>query len=422
MPSAKLRQLREDRANIWSQYQDITDRSARTGEDVTTEDGSTRSALLDQIEALSAEIETEERAERLGGLFDRPAPDTRTSPRPEDGPQDPTQRGAGDPVEEYRQAFGTYLRRGLGKMTPDQQAIMERGFSESPELRALGEGTGAAGGYTVPVEFQARMVETMKAFGGIMSVAGVINTADGHSLQWATNNDTANIGALLSENSQVAEQDLTFGTATLGAYMYTSKAVRVSFQLLQDAAFNFDAWLPRKLGERIGRATAVHFATGTGVGQPQGLITGLTNTQTAAGATAITYADLVALEFRLDPAYRNSPNLTYVFADTALRNLRMAVDATGRPLWAPAVSDTVGDTINGHRYVVDNNMATLATGSRSVVFGDVRAAYVIRAVAGAQTLRLTERWADYLQVGFLGFARFDALVQDNNAAAVLVQA
>jgi HK97 family phage major capsid protein len=111
-----------------------------------------------------------------------------------------------------------------------------------------------------------------------------------------------------------------------------------------------------------------------------------------------------------------------VFADSALRNIRMAVDTTGRPLWAPSVADGVGDTINGHPYTVDNNLATLATGSRSVVFGDIRAAYVVRQVTGAQTLRLTERWADYLQVGFLGFARFDALVQDNNAAAVLVQA
>jgi HK97 family phage major capsid protein len=74
------------------------------------------------------------------------------------------------------------------------------------------------------VEFQARLVETMKAYGGILAVADVITTADGAPIQWATNNDTANIGALLSENTQVTEQDFTFGTATLGAYMYTSKA------------------------------------------------------------------------------------------------------------------------------------------------------------------------------------------------------
>jgi HK97 family phage major capsid protein len=416
VPSAKLRELREERANIWSQYQDITARSERDGKDVATEDGSTRSALLDKVEELSQKIETEERADRLGGTFDRVPADTRTAPRPDDDDRRPTQE---DRAAEYGSAFDTYMRRGIGEMSGEQRTLLQQGFVES---RAIGEGTGAAGGYTVPVEFQARLVETMKAYGGILAVADVITTADGAPIQWATNNDTANIGALLSENTQVSEQDFTFGTATLGAYMYTSKAVRASFQLLQDSAFDLNAWLPRKLGERIGRALSVHLATGTGSGQPQGLITGLTNTQTAAGATAITYADLVALEFKIDPAYRNSPTLQYVFADSALRNIRMAVDTTGRPLWAPSVADGVGDTINGHPYTVDNNLATLATGSRSVVFGDIRAAYVVRQVTGAQTLRLTERWADYLQVGFLGFARFDALVQDSSAAAVLVQA
>jgi HK97 family phage major capsid protein len=417
MPSAKLRQLREERANVWSQYQDISARAAAGGEDVTTEDGATRTSLLDRVEKLSADIETEERAEKLESVFGRTVPDARTAPRPED---DDTHRT--DPAGDYREAFTSYLRRGLGEISPEQRQALNSGYADLPELRALGEGTPSAGGYTVPSEFQARMVETMKAFGGILSVADVINTATGASIQWSTNNDTGNIGALLSENTQVTEQDLTFGTALLGAYMYTSKAVRVSFQLLQDSAFNLDAWLPRKLGERIGRATSVHFATGTGVGQPQGLITGLTNTQTAAGAAAITYTDLVALEFKLDPAYRNSPNLRYVFADTALRNLRMQLDAQQRPLWAPSVGDGAPNTINGYPYTVDNNMAALGTGSRSVVFGDIRAAFIVRAVAGAQTLRLTERWADYLQVGFLGFARFDSLVQDNNAAAVLVQA
>lgn len=60
-----------------------------------------------------------------------------------------------------------------------------------------------------------------------------------------------------------------------------------------------------------------------------------------------------------------------------------------------------------------------APGAKSIVFGDIKAAYVARIVAGAQTLRLAERYAEYLQVGFLGYQRLDGIVQDTSAAAVL---
>lgn len=406
----RLRKLLEERANAWSQVQDIQSRDERTADE-----SATYRKALDDVDRLSREIETEERAERQRSVMEGSERDRRdTSPRTEDDDQ----RDAADPTAEYRSAFSAFLRSGMDELPVEQRKLLREGFVEA---RALGAGTNTAGGYTVPVEMLNKMVETMKAFGGILSVADVITTSDGHPLTWPTNDDTSNTGALLSENTQATEQDMAFGQGQLGAYMYTSKIVRASFQLLQDSAFDMDTWLPRKLGERIGRALAVHLATGTGSGQPQGLITGLTKGVTSAAGTAISYDDLVDLEFAIDPAYRNSPNLRYVFADTALASLRKVKDADGRPLWAPTVAVGVPSTFNGHPYVVDNNMATLALGSKSVVFGDIRAAYAVRQVQGAQTLRLTERYADYLQVGFLGFARFDAIVQDANAAAVLTQ-
>lgn len=42
-------------------------------------------------------------------------------------------------------------------------------------------------------------------------------------------------------------------------------------------------------------------------------------------------------------------------------------------------------------------------------------AYVIRDVTGVQLLRLEERYADFLQVGFLAFQRSDAKPQDAGA-------
>ena len=409
MATARLRKALEDRAAAWSKVQDIQARRARDGYEENQEDGETYTRALDDVDRLSQIIEEEERTERLAAVVNAPAEGQRTTnPVPDDG--------AGDELpEQYRTAFAKYMRRGMGRLSGDEQRILQEGFQED---RALAASTDAAGGYTVPEEFLRRMTEVRKAFGGIGMLAETITTGTGAPIVWPTVDDTGNVGAILGENTQVTEQDVTFDQANLGAYMYTSKMVRVSLQLAQDSAFDLEGWLARKLGERIGRAFAAHAATGTGTGQPQGIAVGLTLGGETAAVGTIGFDDLVDLEHSIDPAYRTQ-DTRYVLHDSVLRALRKVKDTTGRPIWVPAVTAGAPSTINGQPYVVDNGLATLAAGSKSVVFGDIRAAYIVREVRGAQTMRLGERYADYLQVGFLGFQRLDGKVQDANAAAVL---
>jgi len=413
--SARLKKLLEERATAWTTVQDIRSRVEREGRDLSTDEDATYERGLADVERLSKEIDREERAERLGRDVDAIDDEQRsTNPVP----------GAGDlnrddeVSERYQRSFNAYLRRGLEGVSPEDREFFQDGFV-APEDRAQSAGVDAAGGYTVPKEFLDRMVETLKDFGGVMAVADVMNTTTGRDLSWPTNDDTSNKGAILAENTQVTEQDFAFGTVSLKSYMYTSKMVRLSFQLLQDSAFNLNTWLPRKLGERIARAAAEHFATGTGTGQPQGIMTGLAPGKTVTAAK-ITYADLIDLEHSVDPAYRNRANAGYLLSDAALADVRKLVDDQKRPLWVPAMAGGIPSTINGRPYTVDNGIDGLADTKAPVAFGDFKEAYVVRVVNGAQTLRLTERYADFLQVGFLGFQRLDGKVQNASAAKKLL--
>lgn len=408
--SARTKKLLEDRASAWSQVQDIRTRLEREGRDPSAEENETYERGLADVERLSKEIDREDRAERLGrDVDDIPADQRSTNPVPDADTED-----RDDTAEAYARSFAAYLRRGVEGVRPEDREAFQDGFVED---RAQAAGVDAAGGYTVPKEFLTKMVEAMKSFGGVQAEADVLNTATGRDLSWPTNDDTSNKGAILAENTQAAEQDVAFGTVGIKAFMYTSKMVRVSFQLLQDSAFNLNVWLPTKLGERIGRASAEHFATGSGVGQPQGIITGL-----AAGHTAakITYDALVDLEHSVNSAYRNRPGAGYVLSDSALAEIRKLKDSQGRPLWVPSMVAGVPSTVNGKKYAVDDDFPTAVDGNAPVVYGDIKEAYVVRVVNGAQTLRLTERYADFLQVGFLGFARLDGKVQNGSAAKKLL--
>ena len=138
----------------------------------------------------------------------------------------------------------------------------------------------------------------MKYFGPMLNKAELITTDTGANLQWPTNDDTSNVGAILAENTQASSQDLTLGTASLDAYMYTSKLVLVSYQLLQDSAFDFEAYLTRKLGERLGgsststRPRAPVRPSRTASCSPAATITG---TGSLASTGGVSYDNLVDL-------------------------------------------------------------------------------------------------------------------------------
>lgn len=397
-------ELRRERANLWHEAQEILnkyDNEARwAGEDEQKFD-----RLMEEIDQLDKRIEREERLYERKKDEEAAEEPIRPAVEQRDKPSD----------EEYREAFSTYLRYGVSGLKPEQRNLLAQNFVEA---RALSAVTGASGGYTVPEGFYNQLIDNMKWYGGMRQArTTIIRTSSGNNLPIPTADDTGNVGAIVDENTQVAEQDTTFGQKNLGAYMYTSKIIRVPYQLLQDSAFDIEAWLRQKLAERIGRITNQHFTTGTGTGEPQGVVTGASEGKVGASGqtSSVTYDDLVDLEHSVDPAYRRMAE--WMFHDSTLKAIKKLKDSEGRPLWAPGIAVREPNTILGYPYVVNNDMPVMAADAKSILFGDF-SNYFIRDVLGVQLLRLEERYADYLQVGFLAFSRHDGVLADAGAGPI----
>lgn len=403
-----LQDLREQRANVWSSMTEIMERGAPSGEDAAAYDKA--EAVYD---ALDAQIERGEKHELRAVANNRVDRTGVVSPAGPGG-------NDGDDDARYEEAFAAYLRGGITNIGGDDRALMQSRYSTIQN--AAGVGSGAAGGYVVPPEFRDAMIETMKWYGPMLGEAEVITTGTGANLPWPTNDDTSNVGAILAENTAMAEQDVTLGTNSIDAYMYTSKLIRVSFQLMQDKP-DFTTWLARKLGVRIGRIWNQHFTTGTGTSQPDGIVTSATVGATSTGSFAttggISYDNILDLEEALDPAYGGSGNLKFMIHQSARKALRKLKDTQGRYLWEPSLQAGRPASLDGYEVLLNNDMATMATGSKSVLFGDIRAAYVIRKVQDIQSVRLDERYAEYLQAGFFAYARADGTMQNTNAVRVL---
>lgn len=329
--------------------------------------------------------------------------------KPDDGDEDE----AKEIQKRYKRAFGNYLRGGVERLGPEEREVLQRGYTTLPtgdmDARDLSAITGTTGGFAVPQEFSNQVEVAMRDFSGVLqSRAQVITTGTGADLPWPTINDTTNEGEQVDENTATGTQDITFGQITAKAYLFSSRLILVPLQLMQDTAIDLEGLLASLFAERLGRIQNRRFTTGNNANQPQGVVTASTLGRTAAASAAITYDETIDLQHSVDPAYRL--NGEYMFNDNTLALLRKLKDADGRPIWQPSMTASMANgapgTLNGSPYWINQHMANAASGARSMLFGDF-SKYKIRSVKGMTIVRLTERYAEKFQVGFMAFKRLD---------------
>ncbi len=399
----KLHELKQKRNTIATEMRAIHE---KVGEGMMTEEQRTEwNKANTELEKLDEQIKREEQLRSLDQEF------------VDDNEQEQRNNSENDPeaakVERRNLAFDRFVRSGFGELSAEEKQALK-------ELRAQGTSPDEKGGYTVPTQMLNKIIDQMKAYGGIASVAQILNTSNGQDITWSTSDGTEEEGELLGENTAASEQDVEFGTATLGAKKLSSKIIRVSNELLQDSGVSIEAYLGSRIAQRIGRGEAKYLVKGTGAGtplQPKGLDASVTGTVEASAAFG--WKDINALAHKLDPAYRNGPKFRLAFNDDTLKNLKEMEDAQKRPLWLPSIAGVAPSTILGMQYVVDQAIDKMEAGKKFIFCGDFDR-FILRRVTYMTLKRLVERYAEYDQTAFLAFHRFDCVLEDTSAIKALV--
>lgn len=394
----RIRQLRDERARLFADAQKLL-----KAERLTAEDEAKFDAIMAEIDRLTASIGRLERAQAV---------EQELNARVE---QRAGREGISTDEQQAREqqeskVFAKWLRGGIESLSGDERALM-LSRATSTIYAAQGVGTGSAGGYLVPQAFSDRIEVALKQFSAMVQVADTIVTATGADLPWPTVNDTTVTGAILAENAPMTSQDITFGQVVLKSYMYTSRLIAVSYQLMQDSFMDLERFIADKAGERIGRILNTHFTTGTGSGQPNGVVTAAAQGKVGATGqtTTVTYDDLVDLEMSVDAAYRS--NARWMLNDSSLAKIKKLKDSQNRPLWIPSIDNGTPDRLLGYPIVPNNDMPSMQANAKSILFGDF-SRYKIRRTADITLVRLNERYADNLQVGFFAFVRADGNLID----------
>jgi HK97 family phage major capsid protein len=403
-----VKRLRDRRANVWEQAKELADRAAEENRSFSAEEQGSWDAHNEELDKLDARIksamDTEQRAKDADAAFDRlqGKPVTRT-----------TSGGSNETTSGGENTVSTELR---------EFAMGKRGHSfeikpESPvDFRALSKLSAAAGANTVPTSFYDRIIAHLIETAAIMQAGPtVLQTGSGESIQVpkTTGHSSA---AIVTEGGTIAASDPAFGQITLGAFKY-GLLIQVSRELITDTGADLEGYLAMQAGRALGNAFGAHAITGTGTGQPRGVVTdatlGVTGGTGVAGAP--TADNLVDLFYSVIAPYRNSPAARWILKDSSVATVRKIKDTTGQYIWAPGLVSGGEDTILGKPVLTDPGVAATGLSAKSILFGDM-SQYFVRMVNGIRFERSDDFAFNTDLVTFRALMRADGALVDLTGA------
>ena len=277
---SKILELRTKRNTLWEQTKDFLEKNRGENGLVKAEAVEQYNKMAQEVKDLGAEIERLEQQAQIEAQLSAPT----SSPvhaDPKSGAKKDVKPTA---TAEYAENFWNMIRN--------------RGhYGEVRNALSVGEDT--EGGFTVPDEFEKKLVEALEENNIFRGLATVIRTSSG-TRKIPIAEDTGE-ASWIDEGEEIPESDTTFGQTMLSAYKLGTM-IKISNELLNDSAFDLATYIARRFGVRMGNAEERAFITGDGVGKPLGLLAetgGAKVGVTAAQKDAVTFDEIFKLYYAL---------------------------------------------------------------------------------------------------------------------------
>lgn len=288
----------------------------------------------------------------------------------------------------HKSAMETYVRNG------DDDAL--RGLEL--EEKSMSTAVNGDGGYLVDPQTSDVIKSVLKSTASIRSIANVVNV---EATSYDVLIDTTDLGSgWVSESGTLAE------TATptidrISIPLYELSALpKASQRLLDDSAFDIEAWLAARIADKFAGAEASAFINGDGVDKPTGILNhtqvandswawgdiGYIATGTDGDFDATNPADaIVELVYSLGAQYR--ANGTFVMNSKTAGQVRKLKDADGRFLWSDGLAAGEPARLMGYPVLIAEDMPDIASNAAAIAFGDFNAGYTVAERPDVRILR-----------------------------------
>lgn len=270
--------------------------------------------------------------------------------------------------------------------------------------------TGTNGGVLVPTTIADRIEKALGGMSGIFNAVDVIPTSAAGELVIPTFDGKGRRAMPVAEYAKSDKQGVDFDSISLGAHTLRTDIIPISFELLQDSAFNIEVKIAEILTDYLSAGLNYELTNGTGTGTALGIVKSAKSV--AKAGAGITYDDLVNQRKQVKAGYAR--NASYMLNTATECDLMLMKDGDDRPLWLPSMRDGAPATLFGKPVVINDDMA-----DGEVIFGDLKS-YKARLVKGFTVAVAKEALIEYLSIGVIGYCRMDGKLVNADATPVTI--
>ena len=285
----------------------------------------------------------------------------------------------------HQKAFDAYLRSG------DDDAL--RGLEM--ESKAMSSAVAGDGGYLVDPQTADVIKSTLASTASIRAIANVVQV---EATSFDVLIDHSDVGhGWATESGSVSET----GTPTIDRITIPlhelSALPKASQRLLDDSAFDIEAWLAGRIADKFARAEADAFINGDGSDKPVGFLTHTVVADASWEWDKIGYVAtgvdggfdggeaIIDLVYALGAQYR--ANGTFVMNSKTAGAVRKLKDADGRFLWSDGLAAGEPARLLGYPVLIAEDMPDIASDAMAIAFGDFAAGYTIAERPDLRVLR-----------------------------------
>lgn len=304
-------------------------------------------------------------------------------------------------------AFENWMR--TGDVIPSEMRGLETNDSEWNQTKALQEATTTEGGYLVPDDFYARIIEMRDEKSWLRFGDGVQVLQTDRDHVKVPREDTAFTAfTATAEEAAYTTNDPVFGEVDIQIYKFT-KLTKVSEELLDDQQANLMEYFGSGIGRAMAKTESKYACIGTGSSQPEGIfVGGDTDALTlglGASNSAFNATDVHNMIYTLNSGYRaDAVWLSDPTTEKAIRILRDANDFAFPLENVPRAIGEGGKWVNqlaGFPYFTDDNIQALDGTTDVCIIALGSPAYCM--LVERQGLRMRRNPYLYMANGFVGF-------------------
>lgn len=316
-------------------------------------------------------------------------------------------------------------------MTPEYKDEFRK-YLKGPDFdaKALTPSVDTAGGFLVPADFLARVIQRLPGVAVVEEMATIITTtrdmvrvprvkkAAADATMYSSNVLFTMVGPAETTEGEGETEPVfeSIDTQVWDAKMQTN----LNRNLLADAAFDVTGYLAEEFRRAATLGKDDKFLTGDGLKKPIGIINDADVAVVNTGDANLLTADGLKDLFYTPPAQYHMGSTVALSLD-ALKEIRKLKDTQNRYLWEPGfpggLTTPAPPTIEGHPYRVTDFLDTVAANNKPILFGNFTFYWIInRAEMSLQVLR--EVRARQNEDVYLAFVRFGGNVSVPEAFAV----